>query len=57
MGRAIDMENDISNLKIRTTKLEAALEEMIRIVENIRRNLDKIQNQRGKSNVKKKAND
>lgn len=57
MGRAIDMENDISNLKIRTTKLEAALEEMIRIVENIRRNLDKIQNQRGKSNVKKKTND
>ena len=62
MGRAIDMENNIEKHERRIFKLEGAVEEMIQIVENIRKNFKKIQASQSKEHnkrsteVKKKTN-
>ena len=62
MGRAIDMENNIDKHEQRIFKLEGAVEEMIQIVENIRKNFKKIQASQSKkhnkrsTDVKKKTN-
>ena len=37
MGRAIDMENRIDNIKIRIDKIDAALEKVINVVDEMQK--------------------
>ena len=58
MGRAIDVDNKIDKQETRIFKLEGAVSEMIDILENIRKNVDKMSeiNKKRSTDVKKKAN-
>ena len=58
MGRAIDVDNKIEKQERRVFKLEGAVAEMIDVLENIRKNVDKIGelNKKRSTDVKKKAN-
>ena len=58
MGRAIDVDNKIDKQETRIFKLEGAVSEMIDILENIRKNMDKMSeiNKKRSADVKKKTN-
>ena len=55
MGRAIDMENDLQKHEQRLSKLEGAVEDMIGLLESLRKKVE-ISGNKGSSNVKKKTN-
>lgn len=58
MGRAIEVNNKLDKQERRIWKLEGAVAEMIDVLENIRKNVDKIGelNKKRSTDVKKKAN-
>ena len=55
MGRAIDMENNIQKHGQRISKVEGAVEDMIGLLESLRKKVE-ILGKKGSSNVKEKTN-
>ena len=58
MGRAIEVNNKLDKQERRIWKLEGAVAEMIDVLENIRKNVDKMSeiNKKRSADVKKKTN-